>query len=46
VKSIWVLWEAQNRFFSPRNSNARSLNREAAAGSIELIFEPKAANRT
>jgi hypothetical protein len=42
VKSIWVLWNAEDRFFSPRlkNSNARSLNRDAAAKSIELIFEP------
>ena len=41
VKSVWVLWEAQDRFFSPRlkNSNARSLNRNAAAGNIEVIFE-------
>jgi len=43
VKSIWILWDAQDRFFSPRlkNSNARSLNREAAAGNIEVIVEPK-----
>jgi hypothetical protein len=41
VKSVWILWEAQDRFFSPRlkNSNARTLNREAAAGNIEVIFE-------
>jgi hypothetical protein len=43
VKSIWVLWNAEDRFFSPRlkNSNARSLNRDTAAGNIEVIFEPK-----
>jgi len=47
VKSIWVLWNAEDRFFSPRlkNSNARSLNREAASGNIEVIFEPKPAPR-
>jgi hypothetical protein len=47
VKSIWMLWNAEDRFFSPRlkNSNARSLNREAAAESIELIFEPKRTER-
>jgi len=47
VKSIWVLWIAEDRFFSPRlkNSNARSLNRDAAAGNIEVIFEPKANER-
>jgi hypothetical protein len=33
VRSIWVLWNAEDRFFSPRlkNSNARSLNGDAAA---------------
>lgn len=46
VKSIWVLWNAEDRFFSPRlkNSNARSLNCEAAAGNIEVIFKPKSDN--
>ena len=45
VKSIWVLRNAEDRFFSPRlkNSNARSLNRQAAAENIELIVEPKSA---
>jgi hypothetical protein len=40
VKSIWMLWNAEDRFFSPRlaNSNARSLRREAAAANIEVIF--------
>ena len=43
VKSIWILWNAEDRFFSPRlkNSNARSLSRENAASNIEVIFEPK-----
>jgi len=43
VRSIWVLWNAEDRFFSPRlkNSNARSLNRDTAAGNIEVIFEPR-----
>ena len=41
VKSVWVPWDTRDAFFSPRlkNSNARSLNREAAAGNIEVIFE-------
>jgi hypothetical protein len=41
VKAIWVLWEAQDSFFSPRlkNSNARALNRQAATANIEVIFE-------
>jgi hypothetical protein len=40
VKSVWVLWHAEDRFFSPRvkNSNARRVNRDAAADSIEIIF--------
>jgi hypothetical protein len=43
VKSIWVLWSAEDLFFSPRmkNSNARSLNREVAGKNIEMIFESK-----
>jgi hypothetical protein len=48
VKSVWVLWEAHDRFFSPRlrNSNARAVNREAANDHIEVIYEaPKAATR-
>lgn len=47
VKAIWVLWNAEDRFFSPslKNSNARSLSRETAAGNIEVIFEPKSVER-
>ena len=43
VKSIWILWNAEDRFFSPRlkNSNARSLHRAVADGNIEVIFEAK-----
>jgi len=41
VKSVWVLWETHDSFFSPRlrNSNARSLNRETASRNIEVIHE-------
>jgi hypothetical protein len=41
VKSIWVLWEAQDRFFSPRlrNSNARGINRAVASDHIQTIYE-------
>ena len=41
VKSVWVLWEAQDGFFSARlkNSNARTLNREAARDNIEVIYQ-------
>ena len=47
VKSIWILWDAQDRFFSPRlkNSNARSLNRAAATANIEVIFESRQVSR-
>ena len=47
VKSIWVLWNAEDRFFSPRkrNANARAMRREDAAGNIEVIFEPKSVSR-
>ena len=40
VKSIWILWNAEDRFFSRRtaNSNARAVNREAASANIEVIF--------
>src|SRR6266550_7202505 len=42
VKSIWILWEAEDRFFSPRlkNSNARAINRHIAKDHIEVIFGP------
>jgi hypothetical protein len=45
VKSVWILWNAEDRFFSPRlrNSNARSLNRDTAAANIEVIFQGKLA---
>ena len=41
VVRIWVLWEAQDSFFSPRlkNSNARTLNRTAAGDHIETIYQ-------
>jgi hypothetical protein len=43
VVRIWVLWDAQDSFFSPRlpNSNARGLNRAAAANNIEVLYEAK-----
>lgn len=47
VIRIWILWEAQDRFFSPRlkNSNARTVNREASRNNIEVIFEAPQARR-
>ena len=48
VNKIWVLWDAQDRFFSPRlkNSNAQSINREAAGANIEVIFDSSNQTRT
>jgi len=40
VKSVWVLWRAEDAFFSPRkrNTNARALRRQIAAQNIEEIY--------
>ncbi len=40
VSRIWVLWNAEDRFFSRRrqNSNARGLDLEAAKERIEVLF--------
>ena len=40
INKIWVLWEAEDGFFSPRksNSNARSLNQRRAALNIQVIY--------
>ena len=40
VKSIWVLWRADDVFFAPRklNTNARAMRRQAAEASIEVIY--------
>jgi hypothetical protein len=48
VSRIWILWAAQDRFLSPclKNSNARSINRDAAAKNIEVIFNSRPAVRT
>ena len=41
VKSVWVLWRAEDGFFSPRrrNTNARALRRQLAAQNIEEIYK-------
>jgi hypothetical protein len=43
VKKIWVLWEAQDNFFSPRrkNSNARTVDMKAASAHVQLIYDGK-----
>jgi hypothetical protein len=40
VKKIWLLWQAQDDFFSSRksNSNARALNMKRAAANIEVVY--------
>ena len=41
VRAIWVLWRAEDAFFSPRrqNTNARALRRQAAKMNIEVIYK-------
>ena len=41
VVRVWILWEAHDSFFSPRlkNSNARTLSRDAAGANIEVIYQ-------
>ena len=48
VKSIWILWEAKDQFFSPRkrNANARAMHRETATGNIEVIFDARASRKS
>src|SRR5436190_1627135 len=44
IRGIWILWNAEDRFFSPRvqNSNARRILHGVAAANIEVIFpEPQ-----
>ena len=40
VKSVWVLWRADDAFFSERksNANARALRRPVAEANIEVIY--------
>lgn len=41
ITHIWVLWLAQDDWFSPRQrrSNGRTLNRTVAAANIEMLYE-------
>lgn len=45
VTRVWVLWNAQDGFFSPRkaNTNARSLVAGLASTSIEMLFTARTA---
>lgn len=40
VTKVWILWNAQDHFFSAKksNTNARSLNRDAAEANIEVLY--------
>ena len=44
ISKIWVLWAAQDNFFSPirKNSNSRGLQLSTAQPHIEIIYENKA----
>jgi len=41
VLRVWVLWEAEDRFFSARkgNSNARTISAAVAAPNVEIVFQ-------
>ena len=41
LRSVWILWQAEDRFFTPRkpNLNLRTVIREIAAENIEVIFD-------
>ncbi|MGE5525927.1 MAG: hypothetical protein ACM3SS_19600 [Rhodospirillaceae bacterium] len=43
VRKIWVLWSAQDRFFSPKrsNSNARTVDQSACGEHVQIIYEAK-----
>ena len=43
IKKIWILWEAEDRFFSPKksNSNARSIISKIAESQIEIFYVGK-----
>lgn len=40
VKKIWVLWDAQDPYFSPKrpNSNARTVDTRAAESHVQVIY--------
>ena len=40
VKKIWILWEAQDNFFSPKrqNSNARTVDMRTATSHVQIIY--------
>jgi hypothetical protein len=46
VRTIWVLWHAQDRFFSPKksNSNARTIDRGVAKDAIEVLYSAPQVN--
>ena len=40
VKKIWILWAAEDRFFSPKraNSNARTIDMNTARSQMQVIY--------
>lgn len=41
VKKIWILWAAEDRFFSPKrsNSNARTIDLKSAKDQVQVIYQ-------
>lgn len=41
LRRVWILWEAEDRFFTPRkpNLNLRTILAEPAAANIEVIYD-------
>lgn len=46
VRKIWVLWEAEDVFFSPKrpNSNARTINLRSASAHVQVIYPASGGN--
>jgi hypothetical protein len=48
VTKVWVLWDAEDQFFTPRrqNSNARTIAQDAASPNVEVLFQAERAAAT
>lgn len=47
VNRVWVLWDAEDRFFTARktNSNARTVDFKVAAPNVEVLDDPRGSRR-
>lgn len=49
LRRVWVLWDAEDRFFTPRkpNLNLRTIIVEPSAGNVEILYDaaPKSGQR-